>query len=216
VDPLADRYHSFSSYNYTVNNPIINIDPDGRYFESIVDLAFIGYDIAEMGYDYATTGEVSPVSVAALMADVGCLLAPVATGGGLAVRAAAEAGEEVVERTAREAVEETVEKTVKESSERTSNASRREVMRDQGIPTSQQPESQSKNASGREYTYEVPKTGGGTQKKSVQQQTKDRNHSKDHWEAGTVKTDPRTGKTRYNKHGNPKLKNDKSKVEYEK
>jgi hypothetical protein len=63
-------------------------------------------------------------------------------------------------------------------------------MRDEGIPTSQQPISQSRNASGREYQYEVSKTGGGTEIKSVQNQTLDRSHVNDpHWEAGSVKVD---------------------------
>ena len=30
VDPLSEKYSSFSTYNYVLNNPIINIDPDGR------------------------------------------------------------------------------------------------------------------------------------------------------------------------------------------
>ncbi|BFM49928.1 hypothetical protein [Marinomonas sp. THO17] len=60
-------------------------------------------------------------------------------------------------------------------------------MKEQEIPTSQQPISQSRNASGREYQYEVFKPGGGTQIKSVQQQTLDRSHpGQSHWEAGTV------------------------------
>jgi len=97
----------------------------------------------------------------------------------------------------------------------TSNAARREVMRKEGIPTSQQPQTQSKNDSGREYTYETPKQGGGTEIKSVQQQTMDRSHEgQPHWEAGKVKTDPRTGETRMTEHGRPKLQNDKSKVDY--
>ena len=95
----------------------------------------------------------------------------------------------------------------------TSRAARREVMRKEGIPTSQQPKSQSKNSSGREYTYETPKEGGGTQTKSVQQQTMDRSHQgQNHWEAGKVKTE--NGTTRMNKYGRPKLDNQKSKVDY--
>ncbi len=93
---------------------------------------------------------------------------------------------------------------------------RSEAMRKERIPTSQQPVSQSKNASGREYQYEVPKSGGGTGLKSVQQQTLDRSHpGQEHWEAGTVKTDPLTGEVRMNDYGRPKLINDKSKVDYD-
>ncbi|MBC3879962.1 hypothetical protein H8K35_06505 [Undibacterium sp. LX40W] len=103
-----------------------------------------------------------------------------------------------------------------EKRKETSRAARREAMRDEGIPTSQQPKSQSKNDSGREYQYEVPKEGGGLQIKSVQQQTMDRGHENDpHWEAGKVRTDPATGEVRMTKHDRPKLTNDKSKVNYD-
>jgi RHS repeat-associated protein len=99
----------------------------------------------------------------------------------------------------------------------TSRAARRQAMREEDIPTSQQPISQSRNDSGREYQYEVPAPGGGTQTKSVQQQTLDSSHpGQGHWEAGSVKVDPLTGETRVNQYGRPKLTNDKSKVDYDK
>lgn len=48
----------------------------------------------------------------------------------------------------------------------------------------------------------------------MQQQTKDQSHKEQpHWEAGRVKTD-RDGNTRNNNYNRPKLKNDKSKVNY--
>ncbi len=97
-----------------------------------------------------------------------------------------------------------------------SNAARRSSMRDAGLPTSQQPVGQSRNASGREYSYDVVVPGGGTSRMSVQQQTLDRSHpGKPHWEAGRVKTDPLTGAVRENRYGRPSLANPKSKAEYE-
>ena len=74
----------------------------------------------------------------------------------------------------------------------------------------------SQNESGWSYEYRVPKAGGGTEIKSVQQQTLDRSHpGQGHWEAGKVKVDPDTGKIRYNKYGRPKLDGTKSKVDYD-
>jgi hypothetical protein len=96
------------------------------------------------------------------------------------------------------------------------NAARKQVMREENIPTSQQPVSQSRNQSGIEYRYEVPSPGGGTEMKSVQQQTLDSSHlGQGHWEAGSVKIDPLTGKIRMNKYDRPKLNNNKSKVNYD-
>lgn len=84
-----------------------------------------------------------------------------------------------------------------------------------GIPTSQQPVSQSRNASGHEYSYDVPGKDGGTQRMSVQQQTMDRSHPDEpHWEAGTVKLDKASGGAEMNRYGRPRLERDKAKVGY--
>ena len=93
-----------------------------------------------------------------------------------------------------------------------SREARREAMRQEGIPTSQQPTSQSRNASGREYRYEI-ETSWGKKIKSVQQQTMDSSHpGQQHWEAGDVKM--KDGQIRYNKYDRPRLVNSKSEVDY--
>ncbi|WP_187619883.1 RHS repeat-associated core domain-containing protein [Paraburkholderia sp. UCT2] len=97
----------------------------------------------------------------------------------------------------------------------TSNAARLDAMRQAGIPTSQQPVSQSMNSSGMEYRYLVPQEGGGTVEATVQQQTMDSSHvDSPHWEAGKVKVDPITGETRINDYGRPKIANPKGKAYY--
>ncbi|MEH0876337.1 hypothetical protein QM999_16890 [Pectobacterium cacticida] len=96
----------------------------------------------------------------------------------------------------------------------TSRAARREAMRQAKIPTSQQPISQSKNASGWEYRYETTMPGGGKGQSSVQQQTMDSSHiDQPHWEAGEVKMDD-YGDPRMSKYGRPQLRNGKGKAYY--
>ncbi|WP_311767472.1 RHS repeat-associated core domain-containing protein, partial [Burkholderia sp. Bp9140] len=97
----------------------------------------------------------------------------------------------------------------------TSRTARRNAMRQAGIPTSQQPISQSKNDSGWEYRYEIAQAGGGTIQATAQQQTMDVSHRDEpHWEAGKVKIDPISGKTRMNAYGRPKIANPKGKAYY--
>jgi hypothetical protein len=86
----------------------------------------------------------------------------------------------------------------------TDRAAQREAMRQEGIPTSQQPVSQEMTAAGRQYTYETPE---GT--KLVQRNTStDSSHpGQPHVEAGAPKPGGQTDSI-----GRPRLQNDKTKV----
>jgi RHS repeat-associated protein len=94
-------------------------------------------------------------------------------------------------------------------------ATRRQTMREAGIPTSQQPVGQTSarapgnQPAGRQYTYEVPAAGGGTRTMSVQHSLTDRvpGHGS-HWEAGPVKPGGQTDSL-----GRPRLTSDKVKVD---
>ena len=83
-------------------------------------------------------------------------------------------------------------------------------MRQQRIPTSQQPTSQTYTSAGRQYSYEVPKPGGGMGLKVVTDQTTDRvaGHGP-HWEAGWAKPGPV-----YDGLGRIRVDSHKTKVDY--
>jgi RHS repeat-associated protein len=94
-------------------------------------------------------------------------------------------------------------------------ASRREAMRQAGIPTSQQPTGQNSfhapgtnQPAGRQYNYEVPARGGGTKKMSVQHSLTDNvpGHGP-HWEAGPVKAGGQKDSL-----GRPRLTSNKVKI----
>lgn len=81
-------------------------------------------------------------------------------------------------------------------------------MRNEKIPTSQQPHKQKQTSAGRVLEYEVSKSGGGTVSKQVQQQTKYRNHGHQ-WQAGTSKKGGQKDPA-----GRDRLQNGKSKSFY--
>ena len=77
---------SLNRYAYVNNNPVRYSDPSGHWAETLLDVGFIIYDI----HDIRSHG-LNWKNGAALVADVGCALLPIATGGGLLVRAATHA-----------------------------------------------------------------------------------------------------------------------------
>ncbi|AEK19818.1 hypothetical protein GYY_04735 [Methanococcus maripaludis X1] len=81
---LPDPYNpqALNRYAYTLNNPVKYTDPSGHYIESALDIAFIAYDVNQI-----MSGDANAWDYLSLTADVACLALPVATGGGLGVRA---------------------------------------------------------------------------------------------------------------------------------
>ena len=209
IDPMAEKYYHLSPYAYCANNPIKYIDKNGEVPLKV--LGRMAFKVASRGisalWETATYADIAyemanDVSVLmdadASLTDKGWavydLFSPVGAKG-------TKVGIQILKSKAAKVFE-------------TSRAARREVMREQGIPTSQQPKSQSKNASGREYRYDMPDKYGETKEMSVQQQTLDRSHQEQpHWEAGSVKVDD-DGETRLNSYGRPKLDSNKEKEYY--
>ncbi len=89
-DP-TDRGVGTNRYAYGMNNPIMLKDPSGNIIDTILDIVFVGYDVGKISYDFLTEGEVDPVDVAALGADLAATVTPFATGAGPMVRAGAAA-----------------------------------------------------------------------------------------------------------------------------
>ena len=82
---------AYNRYAYSLNNPVKYNDPSGHWFESLLDVASIIYDV----YDIHQNG-LNWTSGLSLAADVASLALPVVTGGGVAVRAVAH-GDDVTD-----------------------------------------------------------------------------------------------------------------------
>lgn len=86
--PQPGKPQALNRYAYTLNNPLKYTDPSGHWFESIIDIISIGYDL----YDISQNG-LNWENGLSLVADVGGLILPGITGGGMLVRAASHADE---------------------------------------------------------------------------------------------------------------------------
>ena len=210
VDPLAEKYYPYSPYIYCKDNPVNSIDPDGRNsIKILLKGAYkLGKSVAKNGLSSLSKGATYASAFNDVVEDAKTVFDSNASACDRTVAGVSLISEAISPISVRDG-----KSIVNQAKKLTSRTARREVMREQGIPTSQQPKSQSKNDSGREYTYETQGPYGTTELKSVQQQTKDRSHDGAHWEAGSIKMN--NDKAEMNKYGRPKLKNSKSKAEYE-
>ena len=96
VDPLFEKFHGWSPYNYSFNNPINLVDRSGEAADVLIDLGFIAYDLYDMGKSLMDGKGITSTQFGALGADFICALTPVLVGGGLVVRAGAKADDAVV------------------------------------------------------------------------------------------------------------------------
>jgi RHS repeat-associated protein len=81
---LPDPYdpQALNRYSYCLNNPLRYTDPSGHIIDVALDLGFIGMDVVDIYNDPSDTW-----AWVALGADVVCAVIPVATDGGLGVKA---------------------------------------------------------------------------------------------------------------------------------
>ena len=94
-DVLWEKYYGWTPYQYCMNNPIWAKDWDGKLIDVIADVGFIAYDLWDIGKTIAKGEKVTATQMGALGADILGAVIPFATGGGLAVRAAAKADDAV-------------------------------------------------------------------------------------------------------------------------
>ena len=74
IDPLWAQYPSYSPYNYAMNDPLGNYDPDGRSVWT--KIAKVGYKVAKNGFNKASVAE----AFAGNVQDAATLVSPTSTG----------------------------------------------------------------------------------------------------------------------------------------
>ncbi len=86
VDPSLEIVMPESPYVYTGNNPHTRTDSDGRVWDTIIDVGFIAWDVADIGRTMHNHEQVSTVQLASLGGDIFGAVVPFLAGVGLWVR----------------------------------------------------------------------------------------------------------------------------------
>ncbi len=95
-DPMRFGGGDTNLYGYALGDPVNLTDPSGQFWDTVLDIGFIAYDLYKIGRSLLNGCGVSGTDALALAADVAGALIPFATGGGMAVRGA-RAGEQATE-----------------------------------------------------------------------------------------------------------------------
>lgn len=107
LDEILANPQSLNNYSYTVNNPIKFVDSNGEWFDTVIDVGFILYDVGRITHQFLSQGKVEKGEWSALGLDAGSALLPGVVGLGTIARAAKGAEKAVEAVKAVEKVEDT-------------------------------------------------------------------------------------------------------------
>jgi RHS repeat-associated protein len=88
LEQILSNPQTLNNYSYTINNPIKYTDPDGEWLDTVVDIAFVAYDIGRIASQYISKGQVDKSEWNALGLDAGSMLIPGVVGLGTISRVA--------------------------------------------------------------------------------------------------------------------------------
>ena len=90
VDPMAEKYYGMTSYGYCAGNPVMMVDPDGNFPETLWDFANVVLDVTSLVSNVKGGNTSAAIADAAgLVLDVAATIIPFIPGGaGTALKAA--------------------------------------------------------------------------------------------------------------------------------